>query len=728
MLRRSKRTGNYYGPNRQYSMETVEMSVDDYRKKPKWLQKELRGFKAAVDFRKQPVPLDPYFIGLWLGDGSRHKPVITSGDPEIVDYYRIYAAAHGLKLREEPGIGCSQWYFTRGARLGPSTNPVTGALRRLNLFECAEKFIPEVYKFNDTATRLQVLAGVIDSDGNVSSCARKRITASFTEKQLALDVVWLARSLGFQASVVPKIAHLKSRDYRVTAYVISISGKCAVIPTKVPRKKPKDSIRSGSTKIKVTSLGVGDYFGFELSGDGQFLLGDFTVTHNTAIFAAIAAMIKHRMPSARILYVASTERLVVQGFKDMQGFLPGWDITQAGGNTRKRKKNEPKDAPDPRMQGKDMVVATMAMMARNMRALFAQGFFKSITVLLVDEVQHAPADTWDKVIRLTPAMFRFGASDTIKDEREEDICEFLAIRGLLGPLRAEVAVTPLIETGRVAKPYIYLIDPPGSDGLYEHVPFQAEPNTPAWCYIDGSWIKGTFKHPAKDSPLLDKHGRPLLDKKTGEPIEPPNLTGYHTIDLPDRGEMDVESRWCLLNRVYDVAIVRNKERNKLIGEWTDYFAQKLGYPTLVVATRTLHVLILEDLLRRRGNDVEVLTGESTSKQRDLIFKWLVEKEGRVLISPLVKEGVSIPKLRGGVVADVVTSPDLARQIIGRFIRQKLIENEAHVAWFYDRWYKSARLGCQELFTELERIRGYSYYWPCYTPGVPAMLYKAADFT
>lgn len=448
----------------------------------------------------------------------------------------------------------------------------------------------------------------------------------------------------------------------------------------------------------------------------------------TAIFAALAAMIKLRIPSARILYVASTERLVSQGFLDMKGFLPEWDITQAGGNTRKKKKGEDPNAIDPRTLGKDMVVATVAMMSRNLLKLHSQGFFKTFTVLLVDECHHAVAKTWSEVIRLTPAFFRFGASDTVKDERKEDHADMLAIRGLLGPLRDEVGVTPLIETGRVAKPILHLIDPEGTEGLYDHLSVQAAPDTPAWCYIEQKWVRGVFKHPAKDSPLLDKHGEPLVDS-LGQPLEPPNITGYHTIDLEDRGEMDVESRWCLLNRVYDIAIIRNKVRNGLIGDWATYFAKEQGYPTLVVATRNLHVLILEDMLRRRGNEVEVLTGEDTSKKRDTIFRWLVEKEGRVLVSPLVKEGVSIPKLRGGVIADVVTSPDLARQLIGRLIRAKATGlNEAHLAWFIDRWYKSARKGCLALFAELEKIRGYSYHWPCMQPGQPAMLYKEADFT
>lgn len=56
---------------------------------------------------------------------------------------------------------------------------------------------------------------------------------------------------------------------------------------------------------------------------------------------------------------------------------------------------------------------------------------------------------------------------------------------------------------------------------------------------------------------------------------------------------EVESRWCLLERVYDRAIILNKARNNLIADWTKYFSNQ-GKQTLVVCTRTLHILLLND--------------------------------------------------------------------------------------------------------------------------------------
>jgi superfamily II DNA or RNA helicase len=385
--------------------------------------------------------------------------------------------------------------------------------------------------------------------------------------------------------------------------------------------------------------------------------------------------------------------------------LPGWKISQAGGGKKD-------------FDGGDLVVATMATLHRNVVPLVKSGWFQGFTVLLVDEVHHAgTAKTWQTVIRLCPALFRFGASDSVKDKRKEDIVAGLAIRGLFGPVRATIDVTPLITTGRVARPSLYLVDVAEWAGQYDHLPHQPKPGTPAWCLLDGVWHKGVYKGGAVDETVVDELGQPL------------ELTGWQTLDLPDRGEIDVESRWCLLDRAYDLGVIRHKPRNALIKEWAQHFAQKKGWPTLIVATRTLHVLILEQMLRDVDLDVRTLTGADTTKTRDKTFEWLMDKPGRILISPLVKEGVSLPELRAGIVADVIASPDLARQVIGRFIRKKPTgDNTSSIVWFIDRQYRSARANCMKLFKELEQIRGYTYFWPCEGPAQVGLKYEAADFS
>lgn len=139
----------------------------------------------------------------------------------------------------------------------------------------------------------------------------------------------------------------------------------------------------------------------------------------------------------------------------------------------------------------------------------------------------------------------------------------------------------------------------------------------------------------------------------------------------------------------------------------------------MIATRTLHVLLLQAGLEKVVDPklVKILFSENDTVERDETFAWLKETPGSILVSPLVKEGVSLPELTAGVVADYVGSVDLARQIIGRFIRKKRHreENAAKIVWFVDRQIPSYRRGSLDLLRSLESIRGYSFVHPVQGP-------------
>ena len=99
-----------------------------------------------------------------------------------------------------------------------------------------------------------------------------------------------------------------------------------------------------------------------------------------------------------------------------------------------------------------------------------------------------------------------------------------------------------------------------------------------------------------------------------------------------------------------------------------------------------------------------------------------------MVSPLVKEGVSIPDLKAGVVADYIASGDVAKQMLGRFIRHKPTgDNEAHVAMFVDRQTAAMRHGSLGLIKELEKTRGFTFFWPCSGPTVVGPRFEAASF-
>jgi hypothetical protein len=243
------------------SNNIVDIPLMDYCQLSNEQKHDLKGFKVGVEFPSKQVPHNPYMIGLWLGDGS-------SGD-----------TSKGLSNLSE-------------------TNLINN------------KHIPLIYKANDREVRLQILAGIIDRNGYLESDYYE-ITQK--NKTLVDDIAFLCRSLGFYTS----ITITKNMEYR-----IYISGKdLDTIPvlchTKKAssRKQIKDAL---NTDITIEPLDIDDYYGFEIDGNHRFLLGDFTVTHNTRIAKCLAKCLD--IPFAQVSFGGVTN----------PEFLTGHEYTYVG--------------------------------------------------------------------------------------------------------------------------------------------------------------------------------------------------------------------------------------------------------------------------------------------------------------------------------------------------------------------------------------------------------------
>jgi hypothetical protein len=255
----------------------TELSVKEYLKlsddvKDNWL----KGYRTGVEFPHKTVDFDPYILGLWLGDGCSSSTMISSQDAVILGYLNKTLPEYGLMLNYY-----SQYdYRIRGIRKGD--NVMMDVLHRHGLIE--NKHIPDVYKLNDRDTRLKVLAGLVDTDGytwnNTIEIAQK-------SDRLASDIVFLARSLGFACYVArrEKSCEYKGETRTGIYNIITISGDTSEIPIRIERKKPTERLQKKDvlvTAIDVKCVGTGTYYGFTLDGNSRYVLGDFTVTHNTS--------------------------------------------------------------------------------------------------------------------------------------------------------------------------------------------------------------------------------------------------------------------------------------------------------------------------------------------------------------------------------------------------------------------------------------------------------------
>lgn len=139
------------------------------------------------------------------------------------------------------------------------------------------KYIPHEYKTSSRGQRLDLLAGIIDTSG----CLTKEYTYEITQssKQLNDDIYFIARSLGFHVFV--------REDNRsgILLYRIYISGDIREIPVIIAKKPIRQNKKYDqlSSRIRIDAIGRGMYYGFEIDGNHRFVLGNFIITHNTAV-------------------------------------------------------------------------------------------------------------------------------------------------------------------------------------------------------------------------------------------------------------------------------------------------------------------------------------------------------------------------------------------------------------------------------------------------------------
>ncbi len=272
----------------------TEISVKDFLRLPSEKRNNARLYRVPVEWTERPVTVDPYWLGLWIGDGHNHCPSITSADQEIVAYHQKYAESLGLTvnvIEDKRGNAAKLYTATNPDRSSRRTEGNVLALRLRSYGLCfsfknkTDKHIPRDYLINSSKIRKQLLAGLIDTDGSASKAGKAGVfDITVKQKNLATQIRWLALSLGYGASR-PKLKTVNS-----TAYWRVIIGGADDLPTKVQRKKSEP--RSGkdyyqTAKFAIIPLGVDNYYGFTLDGNGRYLLQDFVVTHNTFIMVTI---------------------------------------------------------------------------------------------------------------------------------------------------------------------------------------------------------------------------------------------------------------------------------------------------------------------------------------------------------------------------------------------------------------------------------------------------------
>lgn len=282
--------------------EIVEISVKDYlnKKGPAFWARH-KQYSVGVDFPEQPLEFDPHIYGLWLGDGTTDNTALTahSSEEQVTQFWCDYFSSLGYTVvNQQHADRCPVWRPKTGA--GAGANPFLNFVRRSTVY--GKKRIRREYLINSRENRLKLLAGIIDTDGHAAGTF---FEVSSSNDGLTEDIVFLARSLGFGVTCTKRLVSCNGKKFPTNR--INIRGNVEEIPT-LRKKCDKKKLRlnSNCTGFKIEQLGEGDWCGFTLDGNGRFLLGDFTVTHNTD-FGAIWAIINWlALPLETMVLVTST--------------------------------------------------------------------------------------------------------------------------------------------------------------------------------------------------------------------------------------------------------------------------------------------------------------------------------------------------------------------------------------------------------------------------------------
>jgi replicative DNA helicase len=231
-----------------------------------------------LDLPEADLPLHPYALGVWLGDGHSASARFTSADPEIA--MRI----EGFGLVAQEGAGRDE------------------ILRTLGIMNA--KRIPATYLRASEAQRRELLSGLLDTDGTVNPTGSPQIT--LTDAALAGDVRELVHSLGYRTGWSTRT--VRGRSVRTsTAHTITFTTDDEVFALERKRLVHKERRRKSTARltnrfiVDVRPIASVPVRCVEVDHpDHMYLAGDAMVpTHNSTLGIDIvrSASIKHNMTS-----------------------------------------------------------------------------------------------------------------------------------------------------------------------------------------------------------------------------------------------------------------------------------------------------------------------------------------------------------------------------------------------------------------------------------------------
>jgi replicative DNA helicase len=285
---RGKDGKSIYKPNFGYKVVKTSDMMKDIMKRGRYNYR--LPVVSPVELAENEVTIDPYLLGLLLGDGS----ICDSGVRISTKDDEIFYSIENLKEHSSYSE-----YTRENTKTIKSINLKTGIKKRLDVYgllnkKSHDKFVPKDYIYNSVKTRLSVLQGLMDTDGYVDKKGTTQITT--VSEQLSKDIREIVLSLGGTVRVNtknPTYMYEGEKKQGQLAYIVTISFANDIVPFKLLRKVHRYYKRTKYVEQKyvksITYSHEEEALCIKVSNpDELYVTRDYVLTHNTTILTKIA--------------------------------------------------------------------------------------------------------------------------------------------------------------------------------------------------------------------------------------------------------------------------------------------------------------------------------------------------------------------------------------------------------------------------------------------------------
>jgi len=335
--------------------------------------------KPIVRSTDKILKIPPYILGVWLGGGKSKGTKITNVGDCIIKELANFVEKNNLRF--------------------------------YNLL--SNKHIPIDYFNSSLENRLMLLAGLLDTDGYLNNRTKQTYEIVQKNKALAYDIFYLARSCGMHSTIKKINRSCTNNKATGSYYQISLTRGFENIPCKVRRKQAisianqkRPTTRAGVRNI--TSLGVGNYYGFTLDGNNLFLHADCTVLKNcgkTTVIYGMAAFLKKLGKNVAVINELAREcPFPINQVAD--------DRTQAWISTKQvTKEFEKMDRYDYLLVDRSVLDPICYSRVLNKT--------ESISLLLTDYLAEHIRTYYSRLYLLDPILFDWNVVDNVRDNDEK---------------------------------------------------------------------------------------------------------------------------------------------------------------------------------------------------------------------------------------------------------------------------------------------------------------------